>query len=116
MIAHLRLGVPEVLAKFMSNHLTLTRFNVRAGGSTSTTTYGGPGLSFGSGQGGGASPTNWTFMHDVTIQALEDLPIKSCIIQDPSSGETRSRNSQVFADDMNFTSLGTTRKQSLDEI
>ena len=63
-IAHLRLGVPEVLAKFMSNHLTLTRFNVRAGGSTSTTTYGGPGLSFGSGQGGGASPTNWTFMHD----------------------------------------------------
>ena len=43
-IAHLRLGIPEIMAKLMSNHLNLTKFNVRTEGLTSETLYGGPGL------------------------------------------------------------------------
>lgn len=115
-IAHLRLGVPEVLAKLMGNHLSLTRFNVRAGGLTSTSTYGGPGRSFGSGQGGGGSPANWVFLHDVTLQTLEAITPKGSTIHDPRSGETRTRNSQALADDMNLTSMDTTSRQSTSDI
>eukprot|EP00816_Leptocylindrus_hargravesii_P004785 CAMPEP_0196825282 /NCGR_PEP_ID=MMETSP1362-20130617/92957_1 /TAXON_ID=163516 /ORGANISM="Leptocylindrus danicus, Strain CCMP1856" /LENGTH=66 /DNA_ID=CAMNT_0042205671 /DNA_START=775 /DNA_END=975 /DNA_ORIENTATION=- len=46
-ISHLRLGVPEILAKLMANHLTLTKFNVRTGGTTSSAKYGGPGQCIG---------------------------------------------------------------------
>mmetsp|Transcript_19218 Transcript_19218/g.29700 ORF Transcript_19218/g.29700 Transcript_19218/m.29700 type:complete len:109 (-) Transcript_19218:1400-1726(-) len=66
-ISHLCLGVPEILAKLMANHLTLTNFNVRTGGTTLTAKYGGPGKCFETGQGGGGSPPNWTLLHDVTL-------------------------------------------------
>ena len=36
-IAHLRLGVPEILSNFMLGHLHCTTFNIRAGGMTLTT-------------------------------------------------------------------------------
>ena len=100
----------------MGNHLSLTRFNVRAGGFTSTSTYGGPGRSFGSGQGGGGSPPNWIFLHDVTLQTLESIPLKGSTIHDPRSGEIRKRNSQALADDMNLTSMDTTTKQSISTV
>ena len=51
-------------------------FNVRAGGVTSATQYGGPGKSFGSGQGGEASGFNWIVNQDVANCVLEDHEIK----------------------------------------
>ena len=115
-IAHLRLGIPEILAKLMSNHLNLTKFNVRSEGRTSETLYGGPGLCFGTGQGGGGSPPNWIFLHDVTLKTLEAHPIKSCVIHDPRTGEKKSSNSNAFADDMNFASMDTTQKLSVEQV
>ena len=100
----------------MSNHLNLTKFNVRSEGRTSETLYGGPGLCFGTGQGGGGSPPNWIFLHDVTLKTLEAHPIKSCVIHDPRTGEKKSSNSNAFADDMNFASMDTTQKLSVEQV
>ena len=116
MIAHLQLGVPEILSKLMSEHLHCTTFNIRAGRITLTTHYGGPGRSFGSGQAGGASAVNWIVNQDVTNCDLEAHKIKAYTIQDPRSGEIRHRNAFMFTDDMNFLAVSTTEEQSIETI
>lgn len=83
---------------------------------TSTETYGGPGHCFGTGQGGGGSTSNWTFLHDVTLRTIESHETQCCVIHDPSTGVQQSRNSNAFADDMNVLSMNTTRKLSMEKI
>ena len=83
---------------------------------TSATQYGGPGRTFDSEQGRGASGVNWIVNQDIINCVLEDHEIKVCTIHNPHSGEIRHRNAFIFADDMNFLAMSTTEEQSIETI
>ncbi len=99
-IKMLAMGVPEKPVRFLYNHLTQMTFDVLAGGFRSKERYGGENSSFGSGQGGGASGFHWLITLDASNKALENHNIKGCVITDPITGETKSNNGIVFADDL----------------
>ena len=82
------------------HHVTQVTFDVLTGGFKSKKRYGGKDSSFGSGQGGGASGFHWVITQDASNEALENHNIKGCVIKGPITGETRSNNGIMFADDL----------------
>ena len=86
--------------KFLYNHLTQVASDVHAGGFNLKERYGGEDSSFGSGKGGGASGFHWLITQDASNKALENHNIKGCVIKDPITGEMKSNNGIVFADDL----------------
>ena len=104
-------GAPENMVRFIYSHLTQTEFQVCAGGFTSEERYGGGDQSFGSGQGGGASGSNWVLNQDFINQALEAAESHASIIRHPTTHEISVNNGIVFADDLNQVSMDSTRKR-----
>ena len=74
--------------------------------------YGGGDRSFGSGQGGGASGSNWVLNQDFINRALEAAESQASIIRHPITHEISTNNEIVFADDLNQVSMDSTSKQS----
>ena len=74
-------GVPENMVRFIYSHLTQTEFQVCTGGFTFNKRYGGGDRSFGSGQGSGASGSNWVLNQDFINQALEAAESQASIIR-----------------------------------
>ena len=73
---------------------------VLAGGFKLKERYGGEDNSFGSGQRRGASGFHWLITQDASNKVLKSHNIKGCVIKDPITGETKSNNGIVFADDL----------------
>ena len=96
--------------RIIYSHLTHTEFQVCAGGFTSEEQYLGGDQSFGSGQGGVASGSNWVLNQDFINQALEAAESQSSIIRHPITHEISVNNGIVFADDLNQVSMDSTRK------
>ena len=96
-------GVPAPVAEFIYNHQTQTKYDVTAGGLVSSRTYGGEDSTFGNGQGGGISADCFTVSQDITNRALEQCPVKACTIRDPISGEVKTNNGSLFADDLSIS-------------
>ena len=98
-------GMLDNIATFLHNHLTKTEFNVTAGGFTSENQYGGGSTSFGSGQIRGASGFHWISSQDIANKALEAAETQMCVIHHPITGELRTNNGIVFADDLTQISM-----------
>ena len=80
-----------------------------AGGFTSEEWYGRGDRSFGSGQGGGASGSNWVLNQDFTNLALEAAKSQASIIRHPITHKISVNNGIVFVDDLNQVSMDSTR-------
>ena len=104
-------GVPENMVRFIYSHLTQTEFQVCAGCFTSEERYGGGNQSFDSGQGGGASGSNWVLNQDFINQALEAAESQASIIRCQNTNEISANNGIVFADDLHQVSMDSTRKR-----
>jgi len=104
MLSWLSKGVPPQTAEFIYNHQTQTTYNVTAGGLVSACSYGGEDKSFGCGQGGGIFAPNWIASQDISNRALENSPVKACIIQNPVTSEVKTSNGTCFADDLSISS------------
>ena len=105
-------GMPENTATFLHNHLTNMEFNVTARGFTSEDRYGRGSTSFGSGQGEGAFGFHWTINQDIINQALETDETQACAICHPITGEVRTDNGIVFADDITQISMSSLEHHS----
>ena len=105
-------GMPENTATFLHNHLTNMEFNVTARGFTSEDRYGRGSTSFGSGQRGGASGFHWTINQDIINKALETDDTQACVICHPITGEVRTNNGIVFADDLAQISMSSFKHRS----
>ena len=98
--------------RFVYSHLAQAKVQVCAGSFTSEEHYGGGDRSFGSGQGGRASGSNWVLNQDFINQALEAAEPQASIIRHPITHEISANNGTVFADDLNQVSMKSTRKRS----
>ena len=79
---------------------------------TSKDRYGGGDRSVGSGQGGGASGSNWVLSQDFINRALEAAESQASIIRHPITHEMSANNGIVFTDDLNQVSMDSMRKRS----
>ena len=96
-------GVPVKTAEFIYNHQTQTTYDVAVGGLISERTYGGQDSSFGNGQGGDISAESYVASQDITNRVLEQCPVKACTIRNPVSGEIKSSNGALFANDLSIS-------------
>ena len=105
-------GVPVEMAEFIYNHQTQTTYDVAVGGLISERTYGGQDCSFGNGQGGDISAESYVASQDITNRVLEQCPVKACTICNPVSGEIKSSNGALLADDLSISAGSNITKNS----